>query len=142
MKFILVIFLSLTFLFSENFDEDFSYLKSEFLKLTPLEVKKFLYQYINKEYYLTHCSGCFYYRFSYGYDKNEFYINVWQNGNNPTMNKFKNSAEKLLCFDPAFKASLVSSNIDITFTLIQENGIKRIYKYNRNVTPACTLIRR
>lgn len=58
------------------------------------------------------------------------------------MNKFKNSAEKLLCFDPAFKASLVSSNIDITFTLIQENGIKRIYKYNRNVTPAFTLIRR
>lgn len=41
MKFILVIFLSLTFLFSKNFDEDFSYLKSEFLKLTPLEVKNF-----------------------------------------------------------------------------------------------------
>lgn len=149
----ILIFLSLlvSVSFSSDFDKNFNYLKSKFLKMTPNQVVEFLCLHTkrNSPYNKTYVSLPYYgYSYNYSCNKEEYIIDFrpYQNNidikNYKKLNKFvediKYRINKTICKDPVFKASL-HSNIRLHFKIYDSRGsLQSKFTYNKNSSPACT----
>ncbi|WP_298086316.1 hypothetical protein [uncultured Campylobacter sp.] len=141
--------------FSSDFDKQFSYLKSRFFKLTPSEIAKFVCMHTkDADPYGDHFGYTTYgYQYSY-YCKNEKYIIDFRPHYNSSkvnilnykaLTKFLNETtygiKRTICKDPVFKAAL-NFNIRLEFKIYDSrDSLQETLTFNRNVTPACGLIR-
>lgn len=153
MRKILVFFLLLVSVsFSSDFDKKVNYLKGRFSNLSSEKVVDFLCEY-TKTYKPFHkflkSEGFGYYTYTckkdiYTINLKPYYddINI---SNYKRLVKFventKTDLKRLVCKDPVFKAALYS-NIRVQFKIHDsKDGLQETLTFNRNVTPACGLIR-
>jgi hypothetical protein len=152
MRKILVFFLLLVSVsFSSDFDKKFNYFKGHFLKMQPDAIVEFLCLYSDKNspfHKFFNSEG--FRNLNYTCKKGVFQsrLNPYQHvdiTNYKKLNKFvdgtKTDLKRMLCKDPAFKAAL---HFNIKFELKiydSRDSLQETLTFNRNVTPACGLIR-
>ena len=149
----ILIFLSLlvSVSFSSDFDKKFNYFRGHFFKMKPDGIVEFLCFYTDKNspfHKFFNSEG--FSNLNYFCKKDVFYarLNPYQYvdiTNYKKLNKFvegsKTDLKRMLCNDPGFKAAL---HFNLKFELKiydSRDSLQETLTFNRNVTPACGLIR-
>ena len=150
-KILVFLFFLASFSFSSDFDKKFNYFKGHFLKMQPDAIVEFLCLYSDKNspfHKFFNSEG--FSSLNYTCKKSVFqsrlnpyqYIDIT---NYKKLNKFvegtKTDLKRMLCKDPAFKAALLF-NIKFELKIYDSrDSLQETLIFNRNVTPACGLVR-
>jgi len=149
-KIFLLVFV-ICFSFCSDFDKKFDYFKGHFLKMKPDAIVEFLCLYSDKNspfHKFFNSEG--FRNLGYTCKKDVFRarLNPYQHvdiTNYKKLNKFvegtKTDLKRMLCKDPAFKASL---HFNIKFELKiydSRDSLQDTLIFSRSITPACGLVR-